>query len=121
MPDLDQLVSAVRAKAAADPDRIYTPVPDPDIEDTNCLYVERDDETGELCGSCLVGHGFLDIGVPAKFLERDVIGIGELLTEAWGFDRKDKRALWLEEVQNAQDTGTPWGAAIDKADSEVGK
>ncbi|NKZ90481.1 hypothetical protein GS966_11105 [Rhodococcus hoagii] len=86
--------------------------------DTDCLYVERD-VAGNLCGSCLVGHGLLEVGVPAEFLDRPVIGIAELLAHEWGFDQAGAKVRWLEEVQNAQDTGLPWARAIEKADSEV--
>ena len=112
--DPKALVAAIRTKAAEMPKHVYAAPVDGSGAELECVYVERKD--GELCGSCLVGHGLLAVGVPAEELDVEVMSAYALLSTQWGISRTSPESLWIQKVQEAQDTGTPWGRAVERAD-----
>lgn len=125
--DQDRFVAAIRARAAAEPNKVYR-VPtvvhvddfgdEEDVEGT-CVYVVRN-EDDDLIGSCLLGWGLIDAGV-----KPEVLDVGEYafagLQEYFGGMTLSKRVVqWATEVQDRQDCGTPWGLAVESADEKYG-
>lgn len=111
-----KIIASVRAHAAADPGFIYEAI---DLGDeTTCVYVK------DGCPSCIVGKGLWDAGVIDATIEEKLAnklpftGFNKRLFPV--IDDLDERELtWLGEVQMAQDAQTPWGIAVDTADTRV--
>lgn len=123
--DAKALIDAVRARAASEPERIYTyptvglTEDGEDIVAEECVYVYRTyDDAYELKPSCLIGYGLIDIGVPAEKLEKiDVMQI-LALDRKFGFGLPTGALRWLSIVQDGQDFLKPWGVAVRDADSQ---
>ena len=105
------LIDAVRKAANDDPDFIY-----------------HKPRGGELCyyvygakPSCIVGKAAWNLGLIDASFEKTsdntsgVSGLMERLAIDLEFDEQE----WLEEAQNAQDTGASWFAAVRRADRAV--
>lgn len=106
-----KLIAAVRAQAAANPDKVYTP-PDDDGNGFNCVNVFN----GE--GSCIVGCGALDSSIITPDFELDYhngSGVHGLNTYL-GNPLDIKEVNWLACVQGEQDRGTEWARAVSFAD-----
>ena len=110
--DLDALVASVRKHAEERPDYVY---------EGACFY-ERAGKP-----SCLVGHGFFDLGFTAEQValldEEDMntdqfgTGIENVLQYRFGIENDtDPRVWWLASVQGSQDNGFPWGECVANAD-----
>lgn len=112
------LFKAVRDQAAADPEHL-----DPNIDACDCSYVKKEDQ--ELSPSCIFGHAFYDLDVKLvsrmEIWDRDGMDISEVLEK---MDFRDdvtvELAEWFMRVQNRQDLGSTWGAAIELADEAFG-
>ena len=126
MVDEDRFVAAVRARAAAEPDKVYSPpmvmhIDDEGNEDEvegTCVYVERDKDVAR-GGSCLFGCARIDAGVHPEALDVGEYGITAMVKESMLSLPKDV-ARWADVVQAKQDTGLPWGRAVEVADTKVG-
>lgn len=124
--DEERFVAAVRARAAAEPDKVYKPPMvmhinddgDEDEVEGPCVYVERN-EDGVLVGSCLLGCGLIDSGVSPQVLDVGEFGIAALVKEGVLSMSLDV-LLWAAEVQDDQDTCVPIGRAVENADTKVG-
>lgn len=106
-----KLIAAVRARAAADPGKVYKP---PLVGDANgCVNVYN----GE--GSCIVGCGALDAGLITLDYEfngpQNTAGVHSLNAYLDGpLDAVE--VSWLASVQVSQDREIPWGVAVLRAD-----
>ncbi|WP_280350411.1 hypothetical protein [Nocardia abscessus] len=112
--DVKAFVAAVRKRAADNPDKVYQPV-EMDEGGESCVYVERDHETGELVGSCLIGCALVDIGVPAERLDYVQMSFSTLNSVA-EFGIPVTVADWAQGAQIEQDRGTTWGESVKIAD-----
>lgn len=80
-------------------------------DDPACVYVDAG------APSCLVGHILHRLGVPLGRLEdNNNTGVGDrrFLTEV-GVQADDRVAYFLEQIQEEQDSGLPWGLALQVA------
>ncbi|MFC9761687.1 hypothetical protein [Rhodococcus jostii] len=124
--DEDRFVAAVRARAAAEPDKVYTPPTVIHVNDDGdesevegaCVYVERNDDD-VLVGSCLLGCALIDAGVDPAVLDVGELGIDDLVCQVVVSMRTDV-LHWAIVVQSEQDTGIPWGRAVEEADTKAG-
>lgn len=106
------LIEWTRKVAAANPDFVYEPVKAIG-GGSRCMYV-RDGKP-----SCIIGHSALEAGLIDPSFENnsyndlDVMALlGHLgISKVEHADR-----VWLEAVQEAQDTGQTWREAIESAD-----
>lgn len=112
MTELDYgqaLVFLEKAVADKGPDYVYrrtTPVTESEYETgQTCLYFEQGQP------SCIVGHVMSYMGVTHS---REGINAGHALTEA-GIAADARTRRFLEEVQEKQDNGVPWGEAVRRA------
>ncbi|MBF6333364.1 hypothetical protein [Nocardia transvalensis] len=112
------LVTQVRALAAADPDAV-TPTT---LEHPHGnRYVVRGDD-GRWQGSRLIGRALLALGAdPDRLAEHDAHTTSAATTVmafahfgAWGQD-----LLWLNVVQRHEDKGQPWQRAVELADLRI--
>lgn len=108
MSELGQkIIEGVRAAANKHPDHVYKKT-----DMGGCQYV-RDGAP-----SCIVGHALWAAGLidsTCKFDERDNSGIDIIIRdEGWPLDVSE--VDWLCRVQGEQDSGTPWGKAVELAD-----
>lgn len=108
-----QLIEIVRAKAAENPDFIYSP---PGGEDASCVYVH------EGRPSCLIGHALWECGLIDGDFERRVgdnkQGFDDI-APMLGLELGQDELAWLLGTQGAQDNSRPWGAAVRRADQAV--
>lgn len=118
--DLDALVASVRKHAEERPDFVYEPIGGTGTASGGCFY-ERAGKP-----SCIVGHGFFDLGFSADQValldEEDMetdqygTGIGNVLQYRFGIAGDDPRVQWLVSVQGSQDNGFPWGKCVADVD-----
>ncbi|WP_458682254.1 hypothetical protein [Prescottella equi] len=120
--DAIEFVQAVRKRVANTPDKVYE-IPaksfDEDgepIPGNECLYVERDQETGKLVGSCLLGCALVDIGVNPAMLDTSPQSI-LALNNNLGLGLPTDVLLWATEAQGSQDLKNPWDLSLRMADS----
>lgn len=118
-----KLVQAVRELAAERPDFVYKS--DPYREGPGCLYTLADGTP-----DCIMGCAMARIGQP---LPPQKVGTHEanectLLNEdvytwygALGVGAESVTMKWLASVQNHQDNGYTWEAAVREADARWGK
>ena len=106
----------VRSLAEKNPDFVYNN-PDPN---RGCLYVYDGKP------SCIVGHALANLGVEIEFLQHldtamdGGLGALEALQTYDDFEVDDKQAADLVSLaQNFQDSGVPWGQAVEKAEEEA--
>lgn len=109
-----ELVSAVRALAAENPDKVY------ESPDEGCYYIHETD--CGLVGGCIVGQAAIKVGVPVEVLRGfdkrgDHAGVAHTFTE---FQLSASVLSWLTFVQESQDHGVPWGEAVAGADRNWG-
>ncbi|WP_431941653.1 hypothetical protein [Nocardia grenadensis] len=117
-------VAAVRKRAADNPEKVYEPpiVWDPELQvydvSDECVYVEEDRDTGNLVGSCLIGCGLADAGVPVEAMDVDetmsLIGLVDWL----GVELPTDVLWWAQSVQSAQDDNNSWSDAVAHADEQ---
>lgn len=109
-----KLIAAVRAAAAANPDKVYEPPAKYQEPEGPRVCVNVCD--GE--GSCIVGAGALAAGIIAASYEFSgdnrggIYTLNKFLGDPLTFDE----VIWLASVQGNQDAGVPWGECIDRAD-----
>lgn len=127
MKTLLDLVDAIRKLGANYPDATYN---NPD-----CRYdsgeVLRGPHTvctvascqGHAVIGCIVGQGAALIGIDAEVLEANgEDGYGEFLEDLYRRELVDTYDApaggwdWIGEVQQIQDSGKPWGEAVQRAD-----
>ena len=75
-------------------------------------------EDGTIVGSCLVGRALIGAGVEASDLDRFASDSSvESTIEAMAdyFQLTTQAAYFLSCVQQSQDTGSPWGEAVENA------
>ena len=110
--NIDDFVKIIRGLADKHPDRT-----------ADCQNFEEDTEGG-LIPVCIVGHAFViaDLEDKANYIEQS-IGEGmfsELVEHGLGIEVSDVRSVdWVQRVQDRQDAGDPWGAAVVAADRLV--
>jgi hypothetical protein len=88
-----------------------------DGEPASCLYSPTD----EYPHACLFGTALARLGysVPTRF---EGEGIDTVLTELFGWTytvRNDRILKAASRAQSLQDTGHPWGAALDRFESVI--
>ncbi|MFE7717532.1 hypothetical protein ACFU44_00650 [Nocardia rhizosphaerihabitans] len=117
-------VAAVRARAAAQPDKVYEPpeFEDPDtgafVSGSDCLYVEYSPSEAIYVGSCLLGCGLIAAGVdPNKLIQDNIAMPFSRLVKVLNLPLSLRVVLWAEKAQRAQDENLPWGVAIERADA----
>lgn len=131
--DAPSFVAAVRRLASASPDHIYRQTTPDDVQGavrsavTNlggCLYSDLGMEP------CILGRAMVECGVEMETLRKADLdcwgGIGDAIGADYitltNADRVEgihwvRLTEWLGNVQGAQDSGSPWSAAILRADS----
>ena len=118
-------IKAVRARAAAEPDKVYE-IPDQLDEETGefveggaCVYVEIDQDTKEKVPSCLIGCALADLEVPLAqmeaFNENSIYGLDSYL----GLELPQAVVEWASRVQNGQDDKRTWSDAIEFGDERA--
>ena len=117
MSDLgQQLISIVRAKAADNPDFVYTTPLVNQQDDPPCVYVY------DGCPSCLIGHALFDAKLIDGSLECDQAknstGFTGLLDHL-GLLLDTNEWKWLRQVQRYQDARRSWGEAVRQADFDA--
>lgn len=101
----DQIITEVRRLAAEKPDFVYEK---PEFS-AFCLYMHGE-EPGCIFGQALHNLGW-DVTAPDAGTINTVLDDNDV-------HRTERQALWMREVQHEQDTRTPWGDAVAKADEE---
>lgn len=114
----DQLfVNAVHELVAENPEFVYQRQPRPaNRELLGCLYIN---DAGE--GSCLVGQALVRAGVPAAEIRPydEAVWLVSACAVLPNFGVSAAAAEWAEVVQEAQDSGDQWGAALKSAEDEL--
>ena len=114
----------VRKLVAENPDKVYA-IPEVwsdeaegFVEGDSCVYVERDQDSGELCGSCLFGQVLVNLGVPAAELENGYVNKSSIggLNRKLGLGLDDRYVSWASAAQRRQDDKMPWRDALAGAD-----
>lgn len=122
--DLTRLVSEIRRLAGKHPTAVYTPVmvdDDAFIRASSCRYAE-----GEAAGEvgCIVGQAARNIGLndgegfdmyDDESLSADQAILRELDIADVGNDQVIADSRWTDRVQQWQDYGYSWAAAIEYA------
>lgn len=106
----EELERAIREVASENPDFVYRKafVDDgPPI----CAYF---DEEG--CPSCLVGHGLARLGMGKDDIKDLNFVSVEALFDDGIIETGDTPKSWFNNVQEFQDTDTPWGQTVRDAD-----
>lgn len=88
----------------------------PDGEST-CLYVHQDPTTGNVSPGCMVGLALNRAGIPLNVMQGDLSSAKGLLLalKRSGYVNYTSAASNIfSEVQHRQDTGIPWGDALDQ-------
>ena len=113
-----EIEQEVRSIAEKNPDFVYDR-PDPN---RGCLYAYDGKP------SCIVGHALSNLGVEIEFLQHldtaidGGVGVLEALQTYDEFEIDDDQAADLVSlVQNFQDSGVPWGQAVEAAEEEAAK
>jgi hypothetical protein len=114
------IISTLRAVVAERPDYVYerpahmAPIRDGDGEIVGeCMYVHTDPEDdSKLSPGCLVGTVLYRLGMPLEELQRHEGEGGWDVVDEFGGD--DSRVV-MQDVQLRQDSGVPWGAALELA------
>ena len=111
-----EIEQEVRSIAEKNPDFVYER-PDPNGW---CRYVYDGKP------SCIVGHALANLGVELEFLQHldtaidGGVGALEALQTYDEFEIDDNQAADLISlVQNLQDSGVPWGQAVEQAEGEA--
>jgi hypothetical protein len=82
-----------------------------------CVNVHQDSETGEWCGSCLIGRALIRAGIPPEtFSEKFCVGSGihNVVDTMLPILRVTAKAVsFFDFVQRHQDAGTSWGKALE--------
>lgn len=107
---LEQIRTAVsQVVAEAGADTVYK-IPE-DIG--KCVYVDIYADAP----SCLIGQALYRCGVPLdRMAHWDSLGWSAMALPVW----KDPDAcFWATHLQDVQDTGTPWGRAVEYADKQM--
>ena len=110
MSDVGQrLIAEVKRVAGEHPNFRYRTAGDT----TNCQYVKNG------APSCLVGHGLWNLGLIDADLERlfrngcsiNSAGVRYAFDQL-GLELDDDETGWLENAQDGQDSGLPWGECV---------
>lgn len=114
---LDRIIEEVRHIASDDPTHVYQP---PGGEGYTCSYLTSGDQPGQ---GCIMGQALIHVGVSPDALVAvegesiaTVIQKLGLFTDEHDLDA-NARKRWLNWVQNRQDSGTTWSAAVQDADA----
>lgn len=103
--DVDEMVSAVRALAAENPNKIYEQLL------TNCLYWHEE----AAVPGCIVGCAGVRQGISPEDVKLwDSVGDVPMVFRGISHQKVD----WLTEVQARQDMGNSWGRAVAEADEK---
>lgn len=106
-----EFVSAVRAEAALNPDKVYEKPEDSE----SCLYVEPGPD-GKLVGSCLLGCALVRLGVnPERIAWPHGVPFWTV-NETLELGLSQQVRNWASRVQFEQDSGIDWGMSVQKAD-----
>lgn len=108
------IINEVLRLAAENPDFVYQ-APDYHPEETRgtCVYIHDGN------GSCIVGQALVNKGIDPEEIERFEGLPADLMLSNLGIkEEADQGQTWLDQVQSYQDTGTPWGEAVEEADAE---
>lgn len=87
-----------------------------------CTLADPNPVTGEPEPRCIVGHVYVDIGVPAEDLVpvRGPVGRESVdLGATYGVHFEPEARALLLRAQENQDHGSPWGDAVRDAEAEV--
>lgn len=119
------LAVKIREIVARDPDFVYeVPGEEGSYVDATCLYAYKGGP------SCLIGRGLHELGVPIEQLVAlDTSPYGSATTYSEAYARaigrrvtevtRDRNVRWLDKIQYDQDSGVPYGTALDNADQYV--
>lgn len=119
-----KFVAEVRRLARENPDYVYA-VPrewseydQRFVEMPSCQYVETDEETGALCGSCIIGQALIACGFSEQELAADGINTKGFasLSDELTLPIRPKVRDWAATVQRRQDNKATWSAAVRHAD-----
>lgn len=117
-----KVIAAVRGYAEADPDFVYSPIPDerdgPNKGKDRCLYVVDGQP------SCIIGKGLWDAGLIDATIEGKSMNLLPFVSYSSRYfpcmeQMDDAELKWLAKVQLTQDGGISWGDAVAYADGEV--
>ena len=107
---VEAVAAKVRELAAERPGFVY------EMSGSACLYVHRDPNTLERIEGqgCIVGQACAALGwvIPVE-LEKKSVGV---VLDVVGRDVNNEAGGWLDFVQGQQDSGHPWGVAVENAD-----
>lgn len=102
--DLDDLARELYKLADASPDRVYRKQGN---DERWCLYWHPGAGPG-----CIFGYALHNLGVNVSNMQP--LSIIRYLTEWFRIDPEDPRMQAFMQVQQAQDRGEPWGAAVSR-------
>ena len=91
--------------ARENPDHVYT------TENATCRYMDAPKQPG-----CLVGTALFNLGKPVPEHLEGMRASGVLVKMEIDVSYDD--ASWIDQVQDYQDSGGPWGEVVDKAENE---
>jgi hypothetical protein len=118
------VMESMRALASADPDRVYGRIGG---GSDGCSNVDSSDRPGT---GCIVGEALIGLGVSREILAAmeactygeypaGVSGTDSTSILTWLWIRVPKIvADWIRHAQSAQDTGSSWARAIERADRD---
>lgn len=115
-----KVVKRVREIAKENPDFIYT---DQGANDSECSYLGRSIDEPDIGQGCIVGQALMDLGITREeMVEAEIEGVrGYEVLEYLGIESKFKHNIFLDYVQESQDTGASWSEAIEYADNKMGR
>lgn len=111
MSTVADLIEAIKAVAAENPDRVY----EKESEEALARYFHGDGGPG-----CLVGHGMARCGVKPVDDDHNSYHIAEGIRFGYFEGLEDEGTVdqrsWLSDVQEWQDGGQSWGNAVHLAE-----
>jgi hypothetical protein len=108
----NEIIPAMRALIAQSPDNVYVP---PGGPGQSCHYREGVCTNGTI--GCVVGQlfgGAIEDGVPISVVVDRIARAYDTPVDA---DRVTFISKWLRTIQEGQDAGMDWGAALTRSDT----
>lgn len=109
MLNATDVVNEIRKVAAEQPDFIYN-----DGSADQCLYTQNADGSP---GGCIVGRALMRLDVEEEALVKNDGQLASHVLSELGISGDSLVIHWIDEAQDAQDSGKTWAQAVQSADT----